>query len=516
MIIDLRHNTENKEAIKKTAGFGWKRKLAFAGVILMLVLVQVAGMSAFEAHVINVTARVLNDTVHIDPEGGQFCDQEPPTVVLTSDDPAASIIYSLDGSDPVCGVSGLPYSGPFMLAATTLVKARACHNTSQSAVVQALFEVSSEFCEHQDCKIKKGDFCTETQGGWGQKCSGSNVGCLRDDNWTAVTGGALVVGNGFHMTFTTSNAVRYYLPDGGTPKHLKQSYTNPTDTEAGVFGSQVTALKLNVLYSAAGIGLNGPNDDTPLGELVIAGWRFAGLTVNEFLALAETVLGGDSSQLPHYYDASISDVSDAAAKINENFDDCRTDKGYLVKPDCPVECGHECDCHKDCGCKDNKSWCDYGQCGYDHNNGGCDYDKCGNDNKDGCNSDCGNNNKNSDNYNGFGAGLLSGGLFSPDVVPLLQITSDDPADDSQNGDAGDSTVQDENVPGDTALETNDSDSPDNTPSEPGGLNEEITTDDNTGDTGEPGNVADNETGDEDGGNSVVIGTDVGDEGGIGN
>ena len=48
------------------------------------------------------------------------------------------------------------------------------------------------------------------------------------------------------------------------------------------------------------------------------------------LDLAEAVLGGDLSGLPS--GATISDVSDAAAAINENYVDCEEDKGFLIPP----------------------------------------------------------------------------------------------------------------------------------------------------------------------------------------
>jgi hypothetical protein len=163
-------------------------------------------------------------------------------------------------------------------------------------------------------------YCTQTQGGWGASCNGGNVGCLRDTNWATAVGSNLAVGEGFKMTFSTSKAVEDYLPAGGNAGALTKDFTNPTQTESGILGGQVTALKLNVLYSEKGVGLETTGK---IGNLYIASGKYAGMSVNEFLEHAEKVLGG-------YEQDSFADLNSAATSINENFDNCNIDKGYLL------------------------------------------------------------------------------------------------------------------------------------------------------------------------------------------
>ena len=57
------------------------------------------------------------------------------------------------------------------------------------------------------------------------------------------------------MLFTNSSALDDYLPQLGEPATLRQSYVNPPKyvgprgrTAAGIFGSQVTALALNLAF----------------------------------------------------------------------------------------------------------------------------------------------------------------------------------------------------------------------------------------------------------------------------
>jgi len=173
-------------------------------------------------------------------------------------------------------------------------------------------------------------YCTQTQGGWGQVASEGNVGELRDAYFDTVFPGGLVVGGDGHtLTFTNSMAVQLYLPAGGTAASLTQDHANPLTTESGVLGGQVTALKLNVLFSDAGIGKVLPA--CSLRDLEIDDGPFEGLTVGEFLTLAEEVLGGDTSGLTG--GETISDVSDTATAINENFVDCiQPSNGFLDIP----------------------------------------------------------------------------------------------------------------------------------------------------------------------------------------
>ena len=171
-------------------------------------------------------------------------------------------------------------------------------------------------------------YVTYTQGGWGAPPAGNNPGMLLQNNFTAVYPNGVTIGitgvtGRYYLKFTSSAAVRNYLPAGGAPKALKASATNPTTTTAGVFAGQVLAVQLAVDFSAAGKITSG------LSALKIApGNPLAGQTVAQVLALANKVLGGNTAALPA--GVSISTLNDVMTRINENFDNGTTNNGYLV------------------------------------------------------------------------------------------------------------------------------------------------------------------------------------------
>jgi len=163
-------------------------------------------------------------------------------------------------------------------------------------------------------------FTTFTQGGWGGP-SNSTPGKIRDLYFSTVFPSGLTVGGGFKLTLTSTSAVKNYLPDGGTAAAYTQNYNNPT-SKINILSGQLTALKLNVAYDAAGkIG----NNATNLGDLSIATGPFTGMTVNSFLAFAEAAIGGGSLN-----GHTFSEINDAATSINENFDNGTVDKGFLT------------------------------------------------------------------------------------------------------------------------------------------------------------------------------------------
>ena len=163
-------------------------------------------------------------------------------------------------------------------------------------------------------------FTTFTQGGWGNK--NGVPARIRDQYFTSVFPGGLVVGGTYKLNLTSSEAVKEFLPQGGTAGAFTQNYSNVSSTSAGVLGGQLVALKCNIAYSSAGyLGSN----TTKLGELKIATGPFSGKTVNQFLALLETAIGGGS--LGGF---TFSQYNDAATAINENFDNGTVDKGFLT------------------------------------------------------------------------------------------------------------------------------------------------------------------------------------------
>jgi hypothetical protein len=161
-------------------------------------------------------------------------------------------------------------------------------------------------------------------------------GCIRDHYLSTVfPGGEVVIGHasGYTATWTSSAAIAAFLPNGGTPSVLTADLIDPAYTPAGVLASQILALRLNREYSCAGIfaevGLSPA--EYCYGDYVIPAscGLFSGLTVDEFLALADKVVGGNTNVL-NDYSAKVSDVNYTASCLNEQFSECDPYAVYMT------------------------------------------------------------------------------------------------------------------------------------------------------------------------------------------
>jgi hypothetical protein len=116
-------------------------------------------------------------------------------------------------------------------------------------------------------------YTTYTQGGWGATPNGKNAGALLTTNFSRVyTGGSVVIGGTYKLTFTSACAIEGFLPQGGTPGTLTQSASNPTLSAAKVFAGQVLALQLSVDFSNAGITKTGLAARTLVSGKLVAEW----------------------------------------------------------------------------------------------------------------------------------------------------------------------------------------------------------------------------------------------------
>jgi hypothetical protein len=182
-----------------------------------------------------------------------------------------------------------------------------------------------------------GDFCSQTQGGWGSDtCRGNNTACLRDNYFSTLFPSGLVVGDpdgpdadtSWAILLTSSAGVAELLPTGGTPAALTGDLVDPQLTAAGVFAGQLIAATLNVTYDAAGIGkctllgsCSFPHPPGTLGSLVYGSCvapALQGLDVNTVIALSNVAISGGGTPAG----VTISDLSDALAALNEEFVDC--------------------------------------------------------------------------------------------------------------------------------------------------------------------------------------------------
>lgn len=244
--------------------------------------------------------------IFTDPEVTDNCDPEPTFSVISTD--------TVSGPDPWAYTYTRCWEG-----------FDACGNADTCC--QHVYE---ELCEYGTC--------TYTQGGWGSGCPdpqqgdtmSTQPGCIRDHYFDMVFPGGVMIGDttgagGYGAVWENAAAVEAFLPAGGTAAALTGDLVNPTDTPAGVLAGQILALRLNREYSCAGLFeiLGLVPEVECYGDFVIPGHCgvFAGLTVDEFLALADSAIGGYPGVLDGY-GAGFSDVNETATCLNELYDEC--------------------------------------------------------------------------------------------------------------------------------------------------------------------------------------------------
>jgi hypothetical protein len=156
-----------------------------------------------------------------------------------------------------------------------------------------------------------GQFVTYTQAGW--STGGGGTPLLTADYYSVYqgTGGDIIVGvtgtpGQYFLELDSLGAVLDIVPTVGLASALTANQLDPTILP-NVFGGDVVGLALDVDFSKA--GLLGASS-TPFGDLVLVNFGPAsspnsvnpfdalnGLTVSQFLAMANTCLGGGSCPL---------------------------------------------------------------------------------------------------------------------------------------------------------------------------------------------------------------------------
>jgi len=180
-----------------------------------------------------------------------------------------------------------------------------------------------EYCK-QDCPPPCGPLTTYTQGGYGND-QGNGTGTqymIANFAGAFPTGVTIGCASGFTLTMTNAASVQTYLPSNSTPEVLTQNWIDdgPNDVLAG----QMLTLALTI-----GFDNYDPNfgaGQQHLTDMIIGSGDFQGMTVGQFFAIANDVLGGCSTA----YTAAQINVT--ATAINENYDEGKVDNGYL---DCP-------------------------------------------------------------------------------------------------------------------------------------------------------------------------------------
>ena len=176
------------------------------------------------------------------------------------------------------------------------------------------------------CVIEEGDFRTQTQGGWGAVPSGNNPGTYLHANFDGAYPSGVTIGcaAGNTITLTSAQAVTDFLPQGGGPLVLSDSYVNPTDPLISTLAGNLLAVQLALDFDAYDPNFGASSGY--LGDLVINQGDFQGWTVSELVALANDALGGCNTTY------SLSEINDALSAISNNFVDGTSNQGFL---DCP-------------------------------------------------------------------------------------------------------------------------------------------------------------------------------------
>jgi len=165
---------------------------------------------------------------------------------------------------------------------------------------------------------------TLTIGGWGAaNTSNPNVSYLYANFNNAFPNGVVVgcVG-GNTLSLTSPQAITDFLPSGGTASALNATYLNPGGEYNNVLAGQLVAVMLAVGFDNYDEGFSSATAD--LGSFVFVSGPFQGMTVSQFLSLANNFMGGcGASQY------SAAQFNEAATAINQNYDEGNGDLGYL-------------------------------------------------------------------------------------------------------------------------------------------------------------------------------------------
>ena len=156
-------------------------------------------------------------------------------------------------------------------------------------------------CTYRVGPWQPGDVITYNQNSWGADPLTSDAAAILGLNFDAIYVSGLEVGipgaAGFSMVFSAPGAVLSYLPAIGVIGTLTADLLDPTSGPSGSFGGNVLALALNIDFSDAGptLGING----IPVGDITICDFTLLpqvnGLTVLQFLGVANTILGGGTA-----------------------------------------------------------------------------------------------------------------------------------------------------------------------------------------------------------------------------
>ena len=180
-----------------------------------------------------------------------------------------------------------------------------------------------EYCK-QHCQEQCGQLTTYTQGGYGND-NGNGAGTkYMIANFAGAFPNGVTIGctTGYTLKMTNSGSIQTYLPTGSTASALTQNWVD--DGPDNILAGQILTLALSI-----GFDNYDPNFGAAqihLQDMIIGSGDFQGMTVGQFLAIANDVLGGCSNAYTPVQ------VNETANNINNNYDGGIKDDGFLVCP----------------------------------------------------------------------------------------------------------------------------------------------------------------------------------------
>lgn len=215
----------------------------------------------------------------------------------------------------------------FTVAVFLLVSCQKNVVNSEDVVIQpyALQEQSSSIILEEEVAVC-GQLRTQSPGGWGTTPAGFNPATYLSENFSNAFPWGIMIGcrDGRTLTLTSAEAVQNFLPSGGKPAVLADFYTDPVGMKNSLAGHLVSlSLSVGLDYADPNFGTAQVN----LGDMVISSGAFEGMSVNQFLQIANDVVGGCWSNY------TIGDLISTASNINNNYLDGTVDMGFLKCPD---------------------------------------------------------------------------------------------------------------------------------------------------------------------------------------
>jgi SprB repeat/Secretion system C-terminal sorting domain len=172
-------------------------------------------------------------------------------------------------------------------------------------------------------------FRTYTQGAWGANPCGNNAATFLQSNFAAVFPTGVTLGCTNKLRFTSANAIRNFLPSGGTPSALPNGTLLNPNNYNNVLAGQLLALTLNVKFDD--YFANFAPASGKLKDLIIASGPFVGMTVQQLVDNANQKIGGCTA-----FNKTFSEYNAAITSVNQTYDNGYVSGGFLSCPSSSV------------------------------------------------------------------------------------------------------------------------------------------------------------------------------------